>query len=639
MKKKCTRLLIVLIMCLSTVLFSACSSGSTGGLLGGLFEGIDLDNMSFSDLFGTDVPEAGDMDDLYRDAIVFYDLGPEGELYDNVTKKTMPFKDLLSREIKTFSAEVTYLLTKIYGKELTDNAEFDSSFVSSLDGDINTLWGGNINNIQYKFSSGTNFFKDIKSFDSYHSFDGCMGDCSNLNCSYGLSKFLLATSESLNLSSSDNYMFDYFKISDMSIDSKLHISAIDGTSHPDSITNYSTIRAVYDINPNTDSGKTDPTSGAMLKVTYYQITDYIMNKWNFKTPTTIYNDLYQNVAQSLVEGNLTYDECLKKIDHLGFTKKDLERIKKHILEKIISNIDGSEVTIDRHYEDIVNTIVDFVAKRTFKVGYNPGGVTGVFTTEEAYIYVSIPRMGMKSVDIDLLLTNEVQEDGFDISNWGQSDFSDYIGDAVGDMDSFGDILSYENYKPVFEDEVNVRGVLLMPELDLKYADDYEGVTVGSYNIVVKNESGGNVKVKFTVDDNGKVIYDDYVGYSKLVDMENYESFDEMTFEDDSNIDGGEFGVQGAYEENGGDEDNFISDYEGEKAYEAIEGSLDAFDPEGKNQYMRVWNKFLGIQELPDSDYGTAIKLLDSKNYILTMFDCTDNVNMLLTLMYFRISIY
>lgn len=627
-------------MCLSTVLFSACSAGASGGFLGGLFEGIDFDNMSFDDLFGTDVPDAGDMDDLYRDAIVFYDLGSEGELYDNVTKKTMPFKDLLSREIKTFSAEVTYLLTKIYGNELTDNQEFDSSFVSGLDTEIDTLWGGNINSIEYEFSKDKDYFQRLESFGSNHSLDGCTScGSTTLNCSYGLSDFFSENNTTLTSITASKTRVEVFDLNSLSIE-KIGFGA--GLLSMRDPINYELLKGYY-TSSTVDEPDPDPfAGGALITITEYKINSgkSTMSYWTGNaTMSAVYTNLCEYVAQALVGGSLSYDECLENTDHLGFTSKDIKRIKETILNNIIKDSSAQTGINNKYYLEVVNAVVDFVAKRTFDVGYNPGGITGVFTTEEAYIYVSIPRMGMKSVDIDLLLTDEVKEDGFDITNWGQGDLSDYFDNALGDMDSFGDMLSYENYKPVFEDEVNVRGVLLMPELDLKYADDYEGVTVGSYNIIVKNESGGDVKVKFTVDDNGTVIFDDYVGYSKLVDMENYESFDEMTFEDDSNVDGGEFGVQGAYEENGGDEDNFISDYEGEKAYEAIEGSLDAFDPEGKNQYMRVWNKFLGIQELPDSDYGTAIKLLDSKNYILSMFDCTDNVNMLLTLMYFRISIY
>lgn len=643
MKRKCTNLLIVLIMCLSTVLFSACTGGDSSGLFGKLTNGMDLDNISLEDLMSSNVPQADDMDDMYHDAIVFYDLGPDGELYDNATSKTMPFEDLLNRQIKTFSAEVTYLLTKIYGNELKDDVKFDEDFVSSLDSEINTLWGGTINEFKYAFS-GDDYFNSITSFDNDHSLDGCTScGSSTLNCSHGLSEYFHDNNSSLLNITSNKIRVEVFDLDNPSSIIKIGFASAGLFNMRDPI-NYELLKGYYTLTTTSEADPDPLAGGALININEYKIDggQSTMKKWASNTTMSqLYNNLNNYVAQALVDGNLSYEDCLKNIDHLGFTSKDIGRIKETILNDIIKDSSSQTGINNKYYQDVIEVIVDFVSKRTCDIEYNPDGITGVFTTEEAYIYVGIPRMGMKSVDIDLLLTNEVMDDDADISNWGQQDFQDYLNNAMGDVEieNLEDLLSNENYKPVFEDEINVRGVLLMPEIDIEYALDYDGVSVGSYNIILKNESSGNVKVKFTVDDNGTIIFDDYVGYSKLTDMENYDSYEELNFDTDGNIDGGEFGVQGVYEENGGDEDQLIGNYEGELAYEAIEGSLGLFDPEGKNQYMRVWNKFLGIKELEGSDYGVSIKLLDSRNYILSMFDCTANPNMLLTLMYFRISLY
>ncbi len=475
---KLVNLIVIFIFFItSCVTLTGCFDTSSGGGSGGSSGSSSGSGGSPIDISSPQL-QSDDPDDFFSGVILMYDAGYSGEFYDDATDSNKTFYDLIDRQISTYVTHLMYGLNVIYGSDA------DANLVSTLDrtqdlaqlnSELAALWQG-ISMLGVKPSTllNSNVTNTNNLLLNTNDFDNTKETIANsLSVVAGLGNDWLGVR--------NQFCFD---------------NAIKGGYH-------------YIV----DSSNTEYHSGSFDKSGSSYNTSLA---WNYDISQSYTNDSIKQAIANIIANNkyesgssldLPYEDCLKEIEHLGFSPNNLRDISSYILEVVIGNayiqdenIRASFATttinvattrddedlfyanINQHYYRGYKYVVDIMTERmaTITIG-------GLYVTDDNYensedsakllTYPIMPRTGIEVTKLSEIFskTNDIGigEDGN--INWGDIDINDPSSSVKDD-----------EYKPVLE-KVKLKNVVLMPKLSDKIKKEYEdslkekyGSNYGSY---------------------------------------------------------------------------------------------------------------------------------------------------------------
>lgn len=295
---------IMLLICSCFGLCSCLDGGTTGGgssgSSGGSSEGGSGEGNKKIEI------TSSNEDDFFSGVMIMYDAGYSGEFYDTPTESKKKFTDLLDRQITTFTSHLLTALNIVYGDDSVYKSVESSYDILATNADLKAMWGDS-RTIQVNPTTILSFEKQSGTY---------MVNTQNYD--------LPGVKETLakNLSG----------VAELGTDNK-------SATNPFYFNNAIKGGYVYKIT-NEETGEGEFTNE--LNVGY---------KWSMDISASVdsqtIRDAIANIIANKSYTELTdnYEDCLQKIEYLGFSKNDLSNIAQYVLTTVIGSAYNTDEAI------------------------------------------------------------------------------------------------------------------------------------------------------------------------------------------------------------------------------------------------------------------------------------------------------